>query len=53
MFDLDMRSLCNGKEREARDWRQLVAATDRKFHIHNMSQHPLSKLGLVDIEWVG
>ncbi|KAH7377928.1 O-methyltransferase-domain-containing protein [Phaeosphaeria sp. MPI-PUGE-AT-0046c] len=51
LFDLYMRSLCNGKEREAQDWKNLVAQADSRFHIRAISQLPSCKLGIIDIEW--
>ena len=53
IFDLYMKSLCNGKEREAQDWKSLIAASDSRFHIRALSQVPTSKLGIIDVEWMG
>ncbi|KAH8726602.1 O-methyltransferase-domain-containing protein [Phaeosphaeriaceae sp. PMI808] len=53
IFDLYMKSLCNGKEREVQDWEKLVSETDPRFYIRSILQDPFSKLGIIDLEWIG
>lgn len=53
MFDLYMRSICNGKEREIQDWEKLLVDADSRFHIRAISQTSTSKLGIIDVEWMG
>ncbi|KAF2258862.1 sterigmatocystin 8-O-methyltransferase precursor [Lojkania enalia] len=52
LFDLYMKSICNGKEREAQDWQALVTEAASRYKIRAITQIPISKLGIIDIEWI-
>ena len=53
MFDLYMRALCNGKEREKQDWIDLITEADPNFHIRAFAEPLGSNLGIIDVQWQG
>ena len=52
-FDLHMKAVLNGKERDAEDWTKLFAAVDPRLHFNGVKQHPKSRWATIEAVWQG
>lgn len=49
--DLGMRALFNSQERDLQEWKDLLAAADRRFVFQGISQVPRSALAVIEAIW--
>ncbi|KAF3058615.1 6-hydroxytryprostatin B O-methyltransferase [Daldinia childiae] len=49
--DLGMRALFNSQERDLQEWKDLLAAADRRFVFQGISQVPRSALAVIEVIW--
>lgn len=52
-FDLAMLELHNAKERDRDDWIELFRSADERFEVVKIYQPEGSRLGLIEIVWLG
>ena len=52
-FDLYMKQMNNGKERDADDWAALFKAADLGFKLQSIRVPPGAKLAVIEAVWDG
>jgi hypothetical protein len=50
-MDMIMLSLCNSRERDEADWRQVFQEADPRFKVLRVFTPKGSALGIVDVAW--
>ena len=51
-FDLSMKALLNGQERDADDWAQLFKEADPRFNFTGVTQDARSRWALMEAIWM-
>ena len=52
-MDMLMLSICNARERDEDDWRQVFAEADSRFKVLRVFTPKGAALGIVDVVWDG
>jgi hypothetical protein len=50
-MDMLMLSICNAREREEADWRQVFGEADSRFKVLRVFTPKESALGIIDVAW--
>lgn len=50
-MDMLMLSICNAREREEADWRQVFQEADPRFKVMRIFTPKESALGIIDVAW--
>lgn len=50
-MDIIMLSLCNSRERDEADWRQVFQEADPRFKVLRVFTPKGSALGIIDVAW--
>lgn len=50
-MDLSMGSVFNGKERDAAEWKGLLARADSRFVLRKIVQPSGSSLAMIEVDW--
>lgn len=50
-MDMLMLSICNARERDEEDWRQVFKEADSRFEVLRVFTPKGSALGIVDVVW--
>ncbi|KAH6675785.1 putative O-methyltransferase [Halenospora varia] len=53
IFDLAMKQMANGKERDVQDWIQLFKSADERFVFEGVKMPEGSKLAIIEFSWTG
>ena len=50
-MDMLMLSICNARERDEEDWRQVFKEADSRFEVLRVFTPKGSALGIIDVVW--
>ena len=48
-YDLSMKHVFNGKERDADEWASLLAQVDPRLNLHSIKSPPQSMLSIIEV----
>lgn len=52
-WDLNMKALFNGQERDAGDWARLFEEADARFRFNGVTPNPWSRWAVMEAVWAG